>query len=1410
MSQEKIKHKKPFLRRRGVIIGFALIILFIPFIYITKGLTKSYLHDFLEEKIEEKTNGRYGFSFSEFHINFLASKAEFKDINLQPKDSFQIFNPADTAGLVEIRVPELTLDIKQLILVYWTKKLEVQSIKLDSPEFMIKTAGRNKDASLSGEVGNIYNQISEYLEEFKIDNLNINDASVTYLLVKNNKIWPVVLNGIYLSINDFLLNRQSVTERTKFLSADNVTFYSGQQKVFLNDSIHYISFDSLKLNTLRSEIKIKNFTIQPAEDISHEEVENLVYYNTPGLEIRNINFNRSYQNNILDVGQIKLTETTFNTKNHWVKKMISGQPSKKQDNNFSKFLSSVFNEIEVDTFQMAHGKMIFEQENGAVLHLPKIEINILDYILDSSMISNQNYFPGYTDINVRLLSPNYRSGSKELNFNASLIEFSSNSTILKINKLKITKKAVNNKTPELEAYLPEIIIDGLDKTMLNKDSIVSLKEVYINSPDLFIRSTNVNRDQGRKSILAELPKSWLNAKIEKLGMDNARIEISKRRGQQNPQILTTGLKVEIENMIWDETITLSQSLNNAYIKNISSDHITFSLNNGGIIESNFTVVNNDLRDIFVQNINFQKNPSDSLSSNLSYYGERIRIYRLSKSALINNLKIVADSAVSSKGNLIYHIINSEKNDTLTNRNTVKTLNSIKLKAINLNDTQLDINKDSIFHFTTSGSSIYTTDLNWEKNTDSLILGFDKYRVDFNQLKFAHQGSGHDLTADRVYSNSATDNLIFNNLKIKSTDDQNKKGLKINALIPKLTASANNLSKGLNNKKIAFESLELENPDINIKIDKNNLSKKEAGKLSFSSEKSTIINGNLAIDIIGIKGNNTLISTSSINGNINGLQTLKDSTGIKWPQGGEISILDINFDNKDINMKADSILTGIAPGSLQIIQASATPKDTTQNWQANIDKVSINNWDIPHLLSQKEFIARSVLIDGVTYTKLLGRETNDSEKKNNFLNIKEEANDFLLEKFNALSKIDIGQFSLTRVNFSIADPFQERLAVQGFRFATKDLKANFSNRRNIWDYKGLETGFDYFFYPLASYNIQSGYTIWDDAAQTLSVRDFNIVPTLPPEILAQSQNYEEDIVTLRLGETIIKNFNTLELLNDSTIQADQIIIKNPELNIYRDKNKPVDTNSKKPFPNELVLNSSLGLNINKITTSGGFLRYIEVPENGLLPGDVILTNVNGDITNIYSNPSDSTHLLINMAGNLMGSSKITLDLDFDLNSKEGAFKTTIGLSPMPLTDMNAFLEPSAMIRFNTGQLDTAMVFAQGYTDNIYGNMGFYYEDMSMTLLKVSSDKEGGVKGTLGGFFANMILKKNNTEEWYKKPRYMFYERVEYRSFINFLVKACLTGVKSNMGAGRNLKFIRRFYQDEFKPEIEELKESRLKH
>ncbi|MCX2743620.1 hypothetical protein OO013_07075 [Mangrovivirga sp. M17] len=1410
MPEGKTRHKKPFYRRHGVIIGFSLIILLIPFFLITKNLTKSYLYDFLEEKIAEKTDGKYQFSYSDISVSFLASKAEFKDIHLTPKDSSDFYNLKDTSNMVKILIPDLTLDVKQLILVYWTKKLEVQSIRLDSPVITIKTSGRQNSTSLSGEVGKIYNQISEYLEEFKINNLSINDANVEYLLLRDEQLWPVILDDLNLNIDDFLLNRSAVENKSKFLSADNVTFYSGPQKIFLKDSVHFVSFDSLKINTLNSAIRITDFTIQPSEDISHDEVQNLFYYNTPGLEIRNIDFNRSYQKNILDVGAITLTETTFNTKNHWVKKMISGEKSVKQDNNLSAFLSSVFNTIEVDTFTMAHGKMIFEQENGGVLHLPQMEISVYDYILDSTMISTGNYFPSYTDLGVRFFSPNYRSGNRELNFNASSIEFSSKSEILKVNKLKISKQKDGAKTPDFEAYLPEIILDGLDKTMLNKDSTVSLKEVYLNSPDFFIRSSNINKTQNKENILRDLPKAWLNAKIDNLIIDNARLEISGYRGSSSPQILTTGMKIDIDNMLWYEEMSLEESLNQATINTASTEYIILSLNNGGIIKSRFPVVRNDFNRIFIQDLEFEKPPQDSLSSDVKYIGEGIRLYRLSKNKLIKDLVISADSATIEKGNLEYLIRNKARVDSTGSVLRKKTIKGINLKAVNLKETEFNIKRDSTWHLTTPNAAFYTTDLKWNNTTDSIEFGFNKYKIDFKTLLFKHLGMGHELSADRVYSSSSSDKVIFDNLLINADNKKLNRGITINAEIPFLTANAYDLSKGINKNELSFRSIELEEPAIKIDINKKNITKKEAGKFSFSSENTSIINGSLSINLTDSSGNITKISTALINGSVSGLETLRDSTGIHWPDGGMFAFSGVDFENKDIIIKADSITTGMDPGSLVITNAEGTPKDSTKNWQANTEKISINNWDIPVLFSKKEFTAGSLVVDGVTYTKLLTGDNIQATDNSDVFNLKEEANDFIIKKFTALSKIDIDNFAINQVNFSIADPYQERLAVQGFRLGCKDLKADFTKNKDIWSYRALETGFDYFFYPLASYNIQSGYTIWNDISQTLTVTDFRIVPTLPPEILAESQNYEEDIVTLRLGETVIKDFNTLELLNDSTIVAKEIIIKNPELNIYRDKNKPVDKSENKPFPNEFVRNSPLGLNIDKITTFGGFLRYREVPENGLRPGDVILTDVSGNLSNIFSNPPDSSHMLISMQGDLMGTSKLTLDLDFNMNSEEGAFKTTIGLAPMPLPEMNAFLEPSAMIRFNSGQLDTAMVFAQGYKDNIYGNMGFYYQDMSMTLLKVNTDKEGGVQGTLGGFFANMILKKNNTEEWYKKPRYMFYERVDHRSFINFLVKASLTGIKSNMGAGRNLKFIRRFYQDEFKPEIEELKESRLKN
>lgn len=210
-----------------------------------------------------------------------------------------------------------------------------------------------------------------------------------------------------------------------------------------------------------------------------------------------------------------------------------------------------------------------------------------------------------------------------------------------------------------------------------------------------------------------------------------------------------------------------------------------------------------------------------------------------------------------------------------------------------------------------------------------------------------------------------------------------------------------------------------------------------------------------------------------------------------------------------------------------------------------------------------------------------------------------------------------------------------------------------------------------------------------------------------------------------------------------------------------------------------------LSINEVIINDGNVSYTEKNARSRLDGSLVLSHLNGSISNIKNyqfQPADS--LSINMAGLLLDKAPFDLTIHQSYRDALYGFLMNLKVQPVALAILNPLLAPLSNVKFVSGYLDNFQMNATGNENFAYGKMKFYYHDMHIKLLKNGgTEKTRLLKSTESNLVNFFFVRNNNTS----RTGFIYFERLKDFSFFNYMNKIILSGISTSVGARKNKNY-----------------------
>lgn len=302
------------------------------------------------------------------------------------------------------------------------------------------------------------------------------------------------------------------------------------------------------------------------------------------------------------------------------------------------------------------------------------------------------------------------------------------------------------------------------------------------------------------------------------------------------------------------------------------------------------------------------------------------------------------------------------------------------------------------------------------------------------------------------------------------------------------------------------------------------------------------------------------------------------------------------------------------------------------------------------------------------------------------------------------------------------------------------------------------------------------TGYDKKNKLFTADSFSYRPARDLASFVATSAYQTDYLTAATGPIAIGPFDIDRYAKDSVLSLGVISINNAAITDHRDKRKPRQPGVVRSLPVNLLKKIPVRVVADSVNLINTHVAYEEVNEKTGATGKVVVANLNGQITDMRNydlEVGDSLH--ISATAMLQGKLFTWLKLKESYTDTLGGFSMNVKMDSADLRIFNPVLKPLISAELRSGYLDSMTMRVTGREEFAEGEMKMVYRNLKIRVTG-NEQKKQLFGGRLKSFFANTVVKNNNT----KRTGKVFTYRMRDRSAVNYLVKITFSGISSSIG------------------------------
>lgn len=286
-----------------------------------------------------------------------------------------------------------------------------------------------------------------------------------------------------------------------------------------------------------------------------------------------------------------------------------------------------------------------------------------------------------------------------------------------------------------------------------------------------------------------------------------------------------------------------------------------------------------------------------------------------------------------------------------------------------------------------------------------------------------------------------------------------------------------------------------------------------------------------------------------------------------------------------------------------------------------------------------------------------------------------------------------------------------------------------------------------------------------------------------EAVARKSGVQDDVYQLRADELIVYNLDYGVWLEDSLVKGDLVMIKDLEVEVYKDRSqRPTGRSKLGKYPHQLLRRLPWSLQVADLVIDGGRVRYRERNAEGDAVGSLRFDAIKGRIGGLSKKGDEVAPFRVGFQGRFQAAAALEGQIHFD-DPSTGAFRVQAALGAFNAAVLNEVTVPLGMAKLTEGRIQSLRFTIRGNDRRADGTTYMAYENLKVELLRKDAEGDLKKKGLLTTLANAFVLRTHNTTgDRHPNSTRVSYRRDPSKSFFNLVWKTVFYGVKGTTGVG----------------------------
>ena len=309
-----------------------------------------------------------------------------------------------------------------------------------------------------------------------------------------------------------------------------------------------------------------------------------------------------------------------------------------------------------------------------------------------------------------------------------------------------------------------------------------------------------------------------------------------------------------------------------------------------------------------------------------------------------------------------------------------------------------------------------------------------------------------------------------------------------------------------------------------------------------------------------------------------------------------------------------------------------------------------------------------------------------------------------------------------------------------------------------------------------YKIEVASIKYSSIYDKLIIKDTKIKPLQNPKKIAKNSKYQIQVVDMDIPYIEVANIDIDKLKEDRAIIAEQILINDLKLKLFKDKGRPLNKNNFPDYIAQQIFDIKAKIDIKNIKVANSDISVKIIQETGKQSA-ISINNLTLNVSNVQ-NRNKNEHLKISVAGEIESTIPFTAKLDF--NYRYNHFKYSGSINKSNIKGIAKAVASFAPVKIHNGNIQSMKFSGVANKTSSSGKMTFAYTDINLEIDRKVKGKNTKFTNHLLSVAANSIIKSNNPSAPDMPLRKVLYtvDRDMNKGFVNILIKSVLEGMKES--------------------------------